>query len=245
MIPAFANPSPEAAQSALAAAESGPVVTGVLLLLIGMSVLTWAIVGARVWQARQRRTVDASFMDAFYRLGNLREIARVAADTPDSGPSRMFMAAHEELENLRKLGGAARLSTDALTRQIERALDRATLSLRLERERYLTFLASTASGAPFIGLFGTVWGIMNAFEGIGLMGSASLAVVAPGISEALIATAAGLFAAIPAALAYNYFQRKLDEDETALQNFRLELLNTLEAWVFPDLPAGRGDETGD
>ena len=92
-------------------------------------------------------------------------------------------------------------------------------------ERYLPFLATTASSAPFIGLFGTVWGIMSAFHGIGQQGSASLAVVAPGISEALIATAAGLGAAIPAVIAYNYFVNQVKRWATEMEGFSLDLLN--------------------
>lgn len=225
--------------SALAAAESGPVVTGVLLLLVGMSILTWAIVGWRVWRGRRLAAGDTAFLEVFYRSRKLSEIARAARAEPDSGPARLFLAVHEEIENLRGHEGVAQLGLDGLTRQADRAIERATLQVRVDRERWLTFLASTASGAPFIGLFGTVWGIMNAFEGIGKMGSASLAVVAPGISEALIATAMGLMAAIPAALAYNAFQRRVDEDEATLAVFRLEALNLYEAYVFPDIVGAR------
>ncbi len=225
----------EGGTSALATAESGPVVTGVLLLLVAMSILTWAIVGWRIWRARRLAGSDAAFLDVFYQSRKLSEIARAARAESDSGPARLFLAVHQEIEDLRSHSGVAQLGLDGLTRQADRALERATLQVRIDRERWLTFLASTASGGPFIGLFGTVWGIMNAFEGIGKMGSASLAVVAPGISEALIATATGLFAAIPAALAYNAFQRRLDEEEAVLAGFRLEVLNMYEAYVFPDI----------
>jgi biopolymer transport protein ExbB/TolQ len=131
-------------------------------------------------------------------------------------------------------------------RKLSKVLDVA-LSREVDRlEHRLLFLATIGATAPFIGLFGTVWGIMNAFEGIGRMGSASLAVVAPGISEALIATAMGLFAAIPAAMFYNFFQRRLDEEEAELAGFRLELLNLLEAYVFPDLErSGAADAPDD
>jgi biopolymer transport protein TolQ len=94
------------------------------------------------------------------------------------------------------------------------------------------FLATTGNTAPFIGLFGTVWGIMNSFHGIGLRGSASLAVVAPGISEALIATAAGLAAAIPAVIAFNYFMQKIRTLETELQSFSADFLNIIERDIF-------------
>jgi biopolymer transport protein TolQ len=110
---------------------------------------------------------------------------------------------------------------------IDRAMRRNT-SLEIARlERYLPFLATTASAAPFIGLFGTVWGVMTAFHGIGQQGSASLAVVAPGISEALVATAAGLGAAIPAVIGYNYFVNRVKQWATEMDGFRLDLLNLL------------------
>src|SRR5207249_10785628 len=110
---------------------------------------------------------------------------------------------------------------------LNRALRRAAALEVALLERYLPFLATTASAAPFIGLFGTVWGIMSAFHGIGAQGSASLAVVAPGISEALIATAAGLAAAIPAVIGYNYFVNRVRHWATEMDGFTLDLLNVL------------------
>ena len=111
---------------------------------------------------------------------------------------------------------------------IKRALRRAVNTELTGLSSTLPFLATTGSTAPFIGLFGTVWGIMNAFRGIGLRGSASLAIVAPGISEALIATAAGLAAAIPAVVAYNYFANKVQVLESAMHNFSADFLNLVE-----------------
>jgi biopolymer transport protein TolQ len=124
-------------------------------------------------------------------------------------------------------GGA--LSTDlGGIENVSRALRRATNSEITRLEKYLTFLATTGSTSPFIGLFGTVWGIMTAFEGIGKTGSASLAVVAPGIAEALIATAIGLVAAIPAVMAYNHFQHKIRVLVKEMDNFSTEFLNIVQ-----------------
>ncbi len=114
------------------------------------------------------------------------------------------------------------------TESVGRALRRATTQETLRLEKYLTFLATTGSTAPFIGLFGTVWGIMGAFHGIGQTGSASLAVVAPGISEALIATAIGLAAAIPAVMGYNHFLNKVNVLIGEMDNFSQEFLNIVE-----------------
>jgi biopolymer transport protein TolQ len=111
---------------------------------------------------------------------------------------------------------------------VARALRRATTQETQRLERYLTFLATTGSTAPFIGLFGTVWGIMDSFRGIGLTGSASLAVVAPGISEALVATAIGLVAAIPAVMGYNHFVNKVNVLTGEMDNFSQEFLNIVQ-----------------
>lgn len=244
---AHAASAPEAATVGLHAG-TGPVVTLVLVVLLVMSVLTWAIVAYKVWRRRLIGVAEAQFLEAFYRSRGLRKIYNAAKDAELSGAAQLFTAAYDEMEALKEhSANLQRLGVDGMTRLIERALDRAALDVRVLRERYLTFLATTASAAPFIGLFGTVWGIMDAFGEIGRMGSASLAVVAPGISEALIATAVGLLAAIPAAWFYNFQQRAIDEESAALAGFRLELLNLLEAYVFPDLLAGRepGESTQD
>lgn len=217
------------------AAGTGPVVTMVLFLLVALSAATWAIVGFKVWRRRQIRAQEASFRMVFDQEQDLKAIAAAGRELPLSGQASLFGEAWAEIGTLHRHGRGPIMGNEGLARAMERALDRALIGVRVERERYLSFLASVASGAPFIGLFGTVWGIMSAFEAIGKMGSASLAVVAPGISEALIATAVGLLAAIPAAWAYNALQRRIEEDESAMAAFRLELLNLLEAFVFPDL----------
>jgi biopolymer transport protein TolQ len=244
---AFAPESP--ATAVISTAGTGPVVKAVLGVLIVMSVLTWAIVAAKMWRRRQVLAADRRFLEAFYKSRELTEIRASARAEAISGAARLFLAAHDELETVRRhLGEAAReqLTHEGLGRLVERALDRAMLEVRLVREQYLIFLATTASGAPFIGLFGTVWGIMSAFADIGRMGSASLAVVAPGISEALIATAVGLGAAIPASWFYNFQQRQIETEAGALAGFRLELLNLFEAFVFPDFLAhGRAAKPSD
>jgi biopolymer transport protein TolQ len=122
---------------------------------------------------------------------------------------------------------------------VRRALRRAINSEVVRMSQMVPFLATTGNTTPFIGLFGTVWGIMNSFHGIGLRGSASLAVVAPGISEALVATAAGLAAAIPAVIAYNYFTQKIRLIETELYNFASDFQNIVERDILGREEAGR------
>ncbi len=216
-------------------AGTGPVVTLVLVMLLGLSAATWAIVGFKIWRRRQIADQEARFRAVFDQEQDLKIIANSGRELPLSGQAALYCEAWAEIDTLHRHGRGPAMGNEGLARALERAIDRALIEVRIERERYLSFLASVASGAPFIGLFGTVWGIMSAFEAIGRMGSASLAVVAPGISEALIATAVGLLAAIPAAWAYNTLQRRIEEDEATMAVFRLELLNLLEAFVFPDL----------
>jgi len=215
--------------------SSGPVVTAVLWILIGMSVITWAVVIYKYFERIAIRRSSRAFLAAFYKLREIQEIQGAAEAHPQSGESRLFRALYREMDQLRKHRVMAELSRETLNRISDRALDRALEEVREERQRFHTYLATVASSAPFIGLFGTVWGIMDAFRKIGEAGSASLAVVAPGISEALIATATGLFAAIPAVIFYNFFERRIEQELSQLHQFRLELMNLFEGFVFPDL----------
>ena len=141
--------------------------------------------------------------------------------------AEMFRSAYLELQRLRKPDAPGPHPAGA-TARIKRALTQAATAEQTRLEKYLGFLATTGSTAPFIGLFGTVWGIMDAFRQIGLRGSANLATVAPGISEALIATAFGLIAAIPAVIAYNYYLGRVNLIATEMDNFSSEFLNIVE-----------------
>jgi biopolymer transport protein TolQ len=185
----------------------------VLLLLVLLSVFSWAIILVK-WRELRRAEQDSEAFLEVYQEGSLDAAYQVARDLDRSPLASIFLTAYGELNRVLRLSGKpqdAALSQSqvhALTRQIGWSASREGLRL----ERGLSFLATTGSSAPFIGLFGTVIGIIDAFQGIGRAGSASLAVVAPGIAEALIATAMGLFAAIPATVFYNYFvgeQRRL------------------------------------
>ncbi len=218
--------------------RSGPVAKFVLLLLIIFSVLSWAIV---LYKARHFRRADQqtrAFLDVFRRSSKFSEVQAVCRSLSDSPLVGLFQAGYAELNSqLRGAPGAAAgerpagagprptlKSLDA----VDRALLRAAGSEVTKLEQRVGFLATTASITPFIGLFGTVWGIMTAFQAIGAVGSSNLAIVAPGIAEALIATAAGLFAAIPAVYFYNHFTHKVKDFATAMDDFSLEFLNISE-----------------
>lgn len=192
---------------------SGPVVQGVLYILLLMSVVTWGIVISKWFQFSTARRQTKQFTDAFWNSKNLLQVNQASQKFSASPVASVFAAGHRELMRLvrgkEKREGADNFADGAELEIIDRALKRAKFEELTRLEKGTTFLATTASAAPFIGLFGTVWGIMNAFIGLSKVASSSIQAVAPGISEALIATAIGLAAAIPAAIAFNYFSQQV------------------------------------
>jgi biopolymer transport protein TolQ len=211
---------------------AGIVVKFVLILLLFFSVVSWAIILFKLFQVHRANSESDRFMDFFWKSKRFDTIAAQVDRFANSPLTVLFNEGYGELKKVVEGDGASEgsaLSTDlGGIENVSRALRRATNSEITRLERYLTFLATTGSTSPFIGLFGTVWGIMTAFEGIGKTGSASLAVVAPGIAEALIATAIGLVAAIPAVMAYNHFQNKIRVLVKEMDNFSTEFLNIVQ-----------------
>lgn len=211
---------------------AGIVVKLVLLLLISFSVVSWGIILFKFFQVQRAKSESERFMDFFWKSKRFDAIASQVDRFANSPLTVLFNEGYSELKKVvesdSKSDGSA-LSTDlGGVENVSRSLRRATNSEITRLEKYLTFLATTGSTSPFIGLFGTVWGIMTAFEGIGKTGSASLAVVAPGIAEALIATAIGLVAAIPAVMAYNHFQHKIRVLINEMDSFSTEFLNIVQ-----------------
>ncbi len=211
------------------------VVKIVMALLAGMSIASWFIIGAKQFQLWRASRESAKFLELFWsrELGNtwsaerLENIYSRLSTLPNSPIARVFHSGYVELAKVTGADGDSTVS-DAPVEDIEnidRALKRSGNTEITLLENLLPFLATSGSTAPFIGLFGTVWGVMNSFIGIGNLGNASLAVVAPGIAEALIATAIGLAAAIPAVMAYNYFLRKIRVLENELSSFHSDYLN--------------------
>jgi biopolymer transport protein TolQ len=201
---------------------SGPVI-GVIVILIGMSLVSWYIIASKQMLLRAAQNESEQFLDAFWRSKDIEAIYKVAQGLGRSPLSHLFLAGYTELAKLQQ-GGTDR-DRDGDLENVERALSKAQLRETTRLESAVPFLATTGSAAPFIGLFGTVWGIMNSFLAIGAMKSASVATVAPGIAEALIATAIGLVAAIPAVLAYNYFLRKIIVLTSEMETFSKDFLN--------------------
>ncbi|MGE0591189.1 MAG: MotA/TolQ/ExbB proton channel family protein [Vicinamibacterales bacterium] len=214
-------------------AQTGPVNQAVLVVLLLFSVVSWAVVLQKAWAFRLSERDTRLFLDVFRRSSKFSEVQAVCASVKASPLTGVFQAGYAELNAQLRQGStaqaeaAARPTLKSLT-AVDRALLRASAAELGRLEQRVTFLATTASITPFIGLFGTVWGIMVAFQRIGVTGSTNLAVVAPGISEALIATATGLFAAIPAVYFYNYFTSRVKVFATEMDDFSLEFLNIAE-----------------
>lgn len=208
--------------------QSGPVVFSVLLLLLGFSVLSWAIIWTKWKMLGKTHLVSDEFLDVFWSGRSLDYVYTESKKFEAAPAAKVFQSGYKELQKLmgtqeKKEGNES--SIDSSIHNLERALTTASRKEIMKLESSMTFLATTASSAPFIGLFGTVWGIMGAFQNIGAQGAASLAVVAPSISEALIATAIGLFAAIPASMGYNYFNNKIRNQKIQMENFSGDFLN--------------------
>ena len=202
--------------------QADPLVKGVMLLLVFCSLLTWAVLFEKIFVFTRARRGNQQFLKAF-RAGQLD----VLADTADnSAMGRMWQVGQAELKHFKSLP-AQTTETD----RVNRLLQRMALTAGIVQERDLArmgsmmgVLATIGATAPFIGLFGTVWGILNSFASIATLKSASLAVVAPGIAEALLATALGLFAAIPAVMIFNKFARDINGFVGALDNFSAEMI---------------------
>ncbi len=209
---------------------SGWVVRLVLLLLVTASVATWGIALAKGREMRRARRQSARFIDVFWEAKNLSAIQAASADMKDSPVAQVFRAGHQELQRLirQKRGEDGEESEFGGIETVQRAMQRARTQEVTRLERGLTFLATTASTAPFVGLFGTVWGIMTAFMGLSTTTSSSIQAVAPGIAEALVATAVGLAAAIPAVVMYNRFARQLRVLTAEMDTFGAEFLNIAE-----------------
>ena len=216
---------------------ASPVVKGVLALLILMSVASWFVIGSKTIYLSNAASRSAKFQDVFWKTGRLDEIWRVSEASPPSPVGEVFRAGYTELAKLqkRRQEQASDPASEAMLGDIEsiqRALDRARTTAITEMESRVPLLGTTASAGPFIGLFGTVWGIMNSFRNIGAKGAANLATVAPGIAEALVATAIGLMAAIPAVMAYNYFSRRIRVISSDMETFSSDFLNIVRRRFF-------------
>jgi biopolymer transport protein TolQ len=219
--------------------QTGPLNLAVFAILLLFSITSWSIILSKALAFQKVGRQTAAFLDVFRRSQKFSEVQAVCPTLPASPLVGVFQAGYAELNaqfratetgigNGPNPAGTAQRPMLKSLDAVDRALIRASTTEVNKLERKLTFLATTASITPFIGLFGTVVGIMIAFRRIGATGSTNLAIVAPGISEALIATAAGLFAAIPATYFYNHFTHRVKEFSADMDDFSLEFLNISE-----------------
>ena len=212
-------------------ASSGWVARFVLALLLLFSLISWAIILYKGAVLHRAHAQSDTFLDVFRKSSKFSEVNSVCPQLKSSPLVGVFQAGYLELNQQVRGGGQAPAGAKPTVRSLDslsRSLARAAGVEVTRLERRLSFLATTASVSPFIGLFGTVWGIMEAFGDIGRMGSANLVVVAPGISEALITTAMGLLAAIPAAVFFNFFSSRVKVLSSMMDDFALEFLNIVE-----------------
>jgi biopolymer transport protein TolQ len=200
-----------------------PVPLAVIVILILFSLFSWTIVFSKGSVFGRARRQNRNFLRAFRRANNLQAVAMASEQFSTAPLVAVFDFGYGEIERQIKQRGAL-VNKDAIERSLQLGISEEVTKLELN----MSWLATVASISPFIGLFGTVWGIIDAFEGLGTAGSASLRAVAPGISEALVSTAIGLFAAIPAAIFYNVFGTRIKEMGTRMEDFAIEFQNLAE-----------------
>lgn len=224
-------------------ASAGPVVFSVLVILILLSIFSWAILLAKWLVLRRLENSSMKFSHVFWESRSLNDLNQRLQEYPHSPIREAFRNGYAELirsNPMKEQAISPEIGLSAAMENVQRTLHKTKGEQKRAMERFLPVLALTASAAPFIGLFGTVWGIMNAFEGIAQTGSTSLASVAPGISEALIATAFGLAAAIPAVVGYNLAQNKIRGLLLQFDGFKADFLNIIERYLVAD----RGGKSG-
>jgi biopolymer transport protein TolQ len=245
-LASVANAAPASAKVGVKAgvldgiAHAGFMVQFLLLFMIALSIISWAVMYMKYKQFEILTDANAKFADKFWKATSLENVFDKVNDDPNSSIARVFKAAFLELQRLADSalatsGGSPNAPAKLLgIDNLERAVRKATDSELALAESKLGFLATVGSTSPFIGLLGTVVGIMTSFSNIAASGSASLAVVAPGISEALFSTAVGLFAALPAVAAYNYFVGQLRKIEMDLNSFGSDFLNIAKRNFFKE-----------
>jgi biopolymer transport protein TolQ len=217
--------------------HASDVAKAVLVLLMLMSLVSWYVIGTKSLYLSRASSRSNRFLDAFWKTSRLDDVWKLSEEMGPSPISEVFRAGYVELAKLRRRRNEQGAEAAGETHvgdieSVERALSRARTTATMDMESKVPFLATTASAAPFIGLFGTVWGIMNSFRNIGAKGAANLATVAPGIAEALVATAIGLVAAIPAVMAYNYLSRRIRVLSSEMETFANDFLNIIRRRFF-------------
>jgi biopolymer transport protein TolQ len=211
--------------------ETGWVGKGIVAILMGFSVISWAMILLKYQFLRRAERESHDFLNDFRRTKNINELMRYAEAKKFSPLSTLFREGYREAESIIKTlpnGNVTDEERPLVSQEIERSLKITTQDEIVYMERYLAFLGTTGTVGPLLGLFGTVWGIMDAFYGIGLKGAGDIGALAPGLAAALINTISGLFVAIPAVIAYNYFADKIRDIAIRCDSFSMEYLSYLE-----------------
>lgn len=210
----------------------------VLLLLVAVSIASWALIAMKATQLSRARAQSLTFLDTFWKSTRLEAIYQSAQSLESSPLSKVFCAGYEELSKLAQANGGSAEGSSTMGERlggienVERALNRAATAQIMELEARVPFLGTVGAAAPFVGLFGTVVGILSAFNEIADKGNATLSTVAAPVGNALFATAAGLFAAIPAVVAYNSFVSRIKVFDTEMSNFSADFLNIIKRHFF-------------
>ena len=208
--------------------ESGWMGKVVMAILLCFSIISWAMILLKFQYLRKAEKESLAFLQVFRKTKNTEKLLASANQMKFSPVATLFLEGHKEMESITKSlpeGKPADADRALIVEEIERSLQITTQDEIGYMERYLAFLGTTGTVGPLLGLFGTVWGIMDAFYGIGLKGSGDIGALAPGLAEALINTTGGLFVAIPAVVAYNYFSEKIKDMATRMDSFSIEFVS--------------------
>jgi biopolymer transport protein TolQ len=208
--------------------ESGWMGKVVMAILLCFSIISWAMILLKFQYLRKAEKESVAFLKVFRRTKKAEELMSSAKQMKFSPVATLFLEGYKEMEAITRSlpdGRAADADRAAIVEEIERSLQITTQDEIGYMERYMAFLGTTGTVGPLLGLFGTVWGIMDAFYGIGLKGSGDIGALAPGLAEALINTTGGLFVAIPAVIAYNYFSEKIKDMATRMDSFSIEFMS--------------------
>jgi biopolymer transport protein TolQ len=211
--------------------EVGWVGRGIVVILMGFSVVSWAMILLKYQFLRRAEKESHTFLLAFRKTKNIEQLLRDAEMSKFSPLATLFVEGYRETESIIKNLPDGKVTDEErplISQEIERSLKITTQDEVMYLERYLPFLGTTGTVGPLLGLLATVWGIMDAFYGIGLKGAGDIAALAPGLAAALINTSMGLFVAIPAVISYNYFSAKINGIATRMDSFSMEFLSFLE-----------------
>jgi biopolymer transport protein TolQ len=211
--------------------ESGWVGKGIVILLMGFSVISWAMILLKYQYLRRAEKESHAFLTAFRKTKTVADLLHHANAKKFSPLASLFIEGYSEAESIVKSLPDRKVTDEdrpAITQEIDRALKITSQDEIVYLERYLAFLATTGTVSPLLGLFGTIWGIMDAFYGIGIKGAGDIGALAPGLAGALVTTIAGLFVAIPTVVAFNYFSEKIRDMATRMDSFSMEFLSFIE-----------------